>query len=94
MRIPLISHPAQGALTWRGIEIMVNGLGHVNGEILGRLWALLVSLTVLRTGGPPKGLSILGLWVGLGVVGILSLLSGLTAVLTGVFVLSQVIRFA
>ena len=36
--------PAQAALTWLGIEIVANGLGSGNCEILGGLWTLLVSL--------------------------------------------------
>ena len=83
--------PGQAALTWQAIETVAGGLGNVNGEILGGLWALLVSLAALRTGGLPRGLNILGLWVG--AVGILSLIPGLTDLLTGVFGLSQIIWF-
>ena len=83
--------PGQAALTWQGIETVAGGLGNVNGEILGGLWALLVSLAALRTGGLPRGLNILGLWVG--AVGILSLIPGLTDLLIGVFGLSQIIWF-
>ncbi len=83
--------PAQAALTWQGIETVANGLGNGNGEILGGLWTLLVSLAALRAGGLPKGLSILGLLVG--AVGIISLIPGLTEVMTGVFGLSQMIWF-
>lgn len=83
--------PAQAAVTWQGIETVANGLGNGNGEILGGLWTLLVSLAALRAGGLPKGLNILGL--GVGAVGILSLIPGLTELLTGVFGLSQIIWF-
>ena len=83
--------PGQAALTWQAIETVANGLGNGNGEILGGLWALLVSLAALRTGGLPRGLNILGLWVG--AVGILSLIPGLTDLLIGVFGLSQIIWF-
>ena len=83
--------PAQAALTWQAIETVANGLGNGNGEILGGLWALLVSLAALRAGGLPKGLNIIGLVVG--AVGILSLLPGLTDALTGVFGLSQIVWF-
>jgi len=77
-------------LTWQGIESVANGLGNLNGEILGGLLTLLVSLAALRAGGLPKGLNILGLLVG--AVGIISILPGL-ADLAGVFGLSQIIWF-
>ncbi len=82
--------PAQAALTWQGIETVANGLGNGNGEILGGLWALLVSLAALRADGLPKGLNLLGLLVG--AVGIITILPGLID-LVGVFALSQVIWF-
>jgi hypothetical protein len=83
--------PAQAALTWQGIESVANGLGNGNGEILGGLWALLVSLAALRAGELPKGLNMVGLLVG--AVGIISLIPGLTEVMVGIFGLSQVIWF-
>jgi len=83
--------PVQAALTWQGIESVANGLGNANGEILGGLWALLVSLAALRAGGLPKGLNILGLLVG--AVGIISLIPVLTEVMVGIFGLSQIIWF-
>ncbi len=82
--------PAQAALTWQGIESVASGLSNGNGEILGGLWTLLVSLAALRAGGLPKGLNILGLLVG--AVGIITIFPGLTD-LTGVFGLSQIIWF-
>lgn len=82
--------PAQAALTWQVIESVASGLGNGNGEILGGLLTLLVSLAALRTGGLPKGLNILGLLVG--AVGIITILPGLTD-LVGVFGLSQMIWF-
>jgi hypothetical protein len=82
--------PAQAALTWQGIESVASGLGNGNGEILGGLSTLLVSLAALRTGGLPKGLNILGLLVG--AVGIITILPGLTD-LVGVFGLSHIIWF-
>jgi len=83
--------PVQAALTWQGIESVASGLGNGNGEILGGLWTLLVSLAGLRAGGLPKALNILGLLVG--AVGILSIIPGLTEMLVGVFGLSQIIWF-
>ncbi len=82
--------PAQAALAWQGIETVASGLGNGNGEILGGLWVLLVSIAALRAGGFPRGLNILGLLVG--AVGILSIIPGLTG-LTGIFGLSQIIWF-
>jgi len=78
-------------LTWQGIESVASGLGNGNGEILGGLWALLVSLAALRAGGLPKGLNILGLLVG--AVGIISIFPGLTEGMVGVFGLGQIIWF-
>jgi len=83
--------PAEAALTWQGIETVANGLGNANGEILGGLSTLLVSLAALRVDGLPKGLNILGLLVG--AAGIISLIPGLTGVMVGVFGLSQLIWF-
>ncbi len=80
--------PAQAALAWRGIEAVASGLGNGNGEILGGLWALLVSLAALRMGGLTKGLNIVGLLAG--AAGIVSLLPPLTDTLTGVFGLAQI----
>jgi len=49
--VPLYAtDPAQAALTWQGIEAVSDGLGNGNGEILGGLWTLLVSLAALRAG--------------------------------------------
>jgi hypothetical protein len=83
--------PAQAALSWQGIESVANGLGNANGEILGGLMTLLVSLAALRAGGLPKVLNFLGLLVG--AVGIISIIPGLTNLLVGVFGISQIIWF-
>ena len=90
--VPLYAKdPVQAALTWQGIEAVSHGLGFANGDILGGLLALLVSLAALRAGGLPKGLNILGLLAG--AVGIISIIPGLTDLMTGVFGLSQIIWF-
>jgi hypothetical protein len=83
--------PTQAALTWQGVEIVADGIGNGNGEILGGVWMLLVSLAALRSGALPKGLNVLGLLTG--VVGIISLLPGLTD-LVALFGLSQLIWYA
>lgn len=83
--------PAQAALSWQGIETVAAGLGNGNGEILGGLFTLLVSLAGLRAGGRPHRLNILGLVVG--AVGIVTLVPALTNLLLGVFGLSQMVWF-
>ena len=90
--------PAQAALSWQAIETVANGLGNGNGEILGGLWALLVSLAALRAVRaegrpvrPLRDLNTLGMMVG--AVGILSLIPGLTGTLTGLFGMSQIIWY-
>jgi hypothetical protein len=88
--VPLYAKdPVQAALTWQGIEAVVHGLGFGNGDILGGLLTLLVSLAALRAGGLPKGLNILGLLVG--AVGILSIIPGLTELMAGIFGLGLII---
>lgn len=82
--------PAQAVLTFQGIETVANGLGNANGEILGGMWTLLVSIAALRSGGLPKGLNILGLFVG--AVGIITIMPALTD-LTGIFGMGQIIWF-
>lgn len=82
--------PAQAALTWQGIEAVANGLGNANGEILGGMWVLLVSLAAQRTGGLPKWLNRLGRLVG--TVGVLTIIPVLNE-MTGVFGLGQIIWF-
>jgi hypothetical protein len=84
------SDPAQAAITWQGIEAVTGGLGNGNGEILGGLWTLLVSLAALRASAWSKSLSILGLFAG--AVGIFSIIPGLMA-LTGAFGLCQMLWF-
>ena len=86
-----VTDPTQAALTWQGIEPVIDGLGNANGEILGGLMTLLVSLAALRAGDLSKGLNILGLVVG--AVGIISLVPMLTGTLGPVFGLTQIIWF-
>lgn len=82
--------PAQAVLVFQAIESIANGLGNANGEILGGLLTLLVSLAALRSGGLPKGVSVLGLFVG--AVGILTILPALND-MTGLFGLGQISWF-
>ena len=90
--VPLYAKdPAQAALTWQGIEAVSHGLGFANGDILGGLLTLLVSLAALRAGGLPKGLNILGLLAG--AVGIISIVPGLSEMMGGIFGLISIIWF-
>jgi hypothetical protein len=90
--VPLYAQdPAQASLTWQGIEAVAHGLGFGNGDILGGLLTLLVSLAALRAGGLPKGLNILGLAAG--AVGIISIVPGLSEMLGGVFGLISILWF-
>lgn len=82
--------PVQAALTWQAIETVVNGLGFANGEILGGLLTLLVSLAALRTGALPRRLNILGLLVG--AVGIISIVPGLTGLIE-IYGMTKIIWF-
>jgi len=82
--------PAQAVVTFQAIEAITNGLGNANGEILGGLWTLLVSLAAIRADGFLKGLNILGLLVG--AMGIITIIPALNS-LTGVFGLGQIIWF-
>ena len=82
--------PAQAVMVFQGIEAVANGLGNANGEILGGVWTLLVSLAALRSGGLPKGLNILGMSVG--AIGILTIIPALND-LAGLFGVGQIIWF-
>lgn len=83
--------PEQAALTLITIEtIATNGIGNGNGEILGGVWSLLISLAGLRTNKLPKALNYLGMFIG--VVGIVSVFPGLSD-LAGLFGITQIIWF-
>jgi len=82
--------PAQAVLTFQGIATVANGLGNANGEILGGMWTLLVSLAALRARGLPKALNILGLLVG--TIGIITIIPALTD-FTGLFGIGQIVWF-
>ncbi len=82
--------PTQAASFWLGIESVAKGLGGANGEILGGLFTLLVSLAAFHGGLLPKGLNCLGIFVG--AVGIISTCSGLKD-LAGLFGLGQIVWF-
>lgn len=82
--------PSQAVLVFQSIEAVANGLGNANGEILGGVWTLLVSLAAFRAGRLTKGMNLLGAVVG--AVGILTIIPVLTD-FTGVFGLGQIVWF-
>ena len=57
--------PAQAVSAWQAIEPVADALSSGQGELLGGLWVLLVSVAAQRTGGLPKALSWLGILVGI-----------------------------
>jgi hypothetical protein len=84
------SDPEQAGLVWLSIEAVSEGLSG-NGEVLGGLWTLLVSVAALRTMALPRGLNYLGVIIG--VAGILSVIPALGNLVI-VFGLAQIIWFA
>jgi hypothetical protein len=70
------SNPAQAASMWQAIEPVSDGLSCVDGEILGGLWVLLVSIAGLRAGGSSRALGWFGVTVG--AIGIASMIPPLT----------------
>jgi hypothetical protein len=71
----LAKSPAQAASLWQVVEPVADGLSSGQGELLGGLWVLLVSVAALRTGALPKVLNWLGIVIG--IAGIVSVVPGL-----------------
>jgi hypothetical protein len=82
--------PAQAATIWQPIEAVADGIGG-GVEVLGGLWAFLVSWAALRTARLPKLLNYLGLLVG--VAGIVTIVPALGEIGGMVFGLTQIIWF-
>ncbi len=58
------ANPAQAASMWQAIEPVSDGLSSSNGEMLGGLWVLLVSISALRVGRFSRALGWFGVVVG------------------------------
>jgi len=56
--------PAQAVSAWQAIEPVADAVSSGQGELLGGLWILLVSVAALRTGRLPKALNWLGILIG------------------------------
>lgn len=82
--------PAQAASVWIAIEAITSGMTGANGELLGGLWTLLVSLAAWRSRAFPRAVAAIGLLAG--AAGALSTVPGLAA-LVGVFGLAQLVWF-
>jgi hypothetical protein len=82
--------PAQAVSAWQAIEPVAEGLGSGQGELLGGLWVLLVSLAALRTAGLPKALN----WVGI-LIGIAGIASAIPVLLEAryIFGLLEIVWF-
>jgi len=69
--------PAQAVSAWQAIEPVADALSSGQGELLGGLWVLLVSVAALRTGGLPKALNWLGILIGFaGIASVVPVLRG------------------
>lgn len=56
--------PAQAVAAWQAIEPVSDALGSGQGELLGGVWVLLVSVAALRTGALPRALNWFGVLIG------------------------------
>ena len=82
--------PLQAATVWRAVETVTSGMTGGNGELLGGLWTLLVSVVAWRGRAFPVPVVAVGLFAG--VAGVLSTVPGLDA-LVAVFGLAQLVWF-
>lgn len=84
------TQPDQAILFWQKIETVSGALGGSNGEFLGGLFTLFVSLSIYQGARLPKNLGYLGFIIG--IVGLISTIPGLED-LGGLFGIIQIIWF-
>lgn len=84
-------NPAQAEASWMTLKVVENGIISGN-ELIGGLWALLLSWAALQTGRLPKALNYFGLMIGM--AGIVSIVPPLTEVAVTIFGLSMIVWFA
>ncbi len=84
-------NPAQAETVLLTLRIVEDGITSGT-EFIGGVWALLVSIVALQTGGLPKVLNYFGLVIGL--AGIVSVIPALTEIGATFFALSMIIWFA
>ncbi|HKI77087.1 MAG TPA: DUF4386 family protein [Ignavibacteriaceae bacterium] len=84
-------NPAQTETVWVTLKAMENGIVSGN-ELIGGLWALLISWGALRSGWLNRALNYFGLMIG--VAGIVSVVPALTGAATTIFSLSMIVWFA
>ena len=82
--------PTRAVTVWLGIETMTSGMTGANGELLGGLWTLLVSLVAWRARAFSRGVAALGLLAG--AAGVVSTVPGLSVLVAG-FGLTQLAWF-
>jgi hypothetical protein len=83
--------PAQAETVWIALMNVENGIISGN-EVIGGIWALMVSWAALRTGGLNKALNYFGLVIG--VAGIISIVPALNEIGVMIFGLSMIVWFA
>lgn len=82
--------PARAVTVWLGIETITAGMTGANGELLGGLWTLLVSLVAWRARALPRAIAALGVLAG--ALGVASTVPGLAVLVAG-FALTQLAWF-
>ncbi|MBA2668169.1 MAG: DUF4386 family protein [Trueperaceae bacterium] len=85
-----VDDPDRAVTVWLAVDAITTGLGGGNGEILGGLWTLLVSVAAWRARAIPVALSAVGAVAG--AAGVASALPGAT-VLIAPFALLQIVWF-